>query len=422
MALKGNTQEEQIWNFLRGKIDNDYGVAGLMGNLYAESRLNPKNLENLCEIRLKEAGKAYCTDAAYTTAVDNGKISREEFLYPLPCKQYGYGLAQWTSAGRKAGLYDLAKSKGVSIGDLETQLEFLVGELSVKYKGVLSVIKTATSVKTASDKVLIGFECPKDRSEMVKTKRAGYGQDYYDKYSENRVIADQNGGNRVSVKIGHASIDERGRISGGEAGDQTGREVCTREWYNKPWAAVIRPKDSSVAEKIARAMEDACANNNIGYDQLQRTTLYTQAKAKNWIISAITTECECDCSSLVAVCVNAAGIAVSKDIYTGNEKSALQATGKFIVYTESKYVRTSDYLKRGDILLAKGHTAIVLSDGVQVAAVNNNDGSKMSVEEIAREVSDGKWGNGSDRKKRLEAAGYNYLQVQAAVNKICKSR
>lgn len=46
MALKGNNNEEKIWNFLYGEIQNKYGVAGLMGNLYAESGLRPNNLEN----------------------------------------------------------------------------------------------------------------------------------------------------------------------------------------------------------------------------------------------------------------------------------------------------------------------------------------------------------------------------------------
>lgn len=175
----------------------------------------------------------------------------------------------------------------------------------------------------------------------------------------------------MSVKIGHASLDENRSAKGGNAGDQTKKEVCTRTWYNKPWTSVIRPKDSKVAEKIAKAMEQACANDKIGYDQYQRTTLYAQAKAKNWDLSKITTACECDCSSLVAVCVNAAGIPVSKDIYTGNEQAALKATGKFTIYTSSQYIGSSDYLKRGDILLGKGHTAVVLSDGDKVTIKPN---------------------------------------------------
>lgn len=171
----------------------------------------------------------------------------------------------------------------------------------------------------------------------------------------------------MSVKIGHASIDEKGTAKGGTAGDQTGKEVCTREWYNKSWICVIRAKDSKVAEKIAKAMEAACANTNIGYDQNQRTTLYTEAKAKNWDISKITKACETDCSALVAVCVNAAGVSVSKDIYTGNEKSALQDTGKFTVLTDSKYTTSDDYLCRGDILLSSGHTAVALSNGAKAS-------------------------------------------------------
>lgn len=182
MSLSGSTNEEKIWNYLLKKIGNACGAAGLMGNLYAESALQPNNLENLCEQRLKAAGKSYCTDERYTAAVDNGTISRVKFLNPLPGKVYGYGLAQWTSTGRKAGLYDLAKKKGVSIADLEMQLDYLMQELSTSYKAVFSVLKTASSVRLASDEVLKKFECPANTGESVCKARASYGQKYYDKY------------------------------------------------------------------------------------------------------------------------------------------------------------------------------------------------------------------------------------------------
>lgn len=45
---------------------------------------------------------------------------------------------------------------------------------------------------------------------------------------------------------------------------------------------------------------------------------------------------------------------------------------------------------------------------------------KKPISEIVREVIAGKWGNGQDRKTRLVAAGYNYTEVQAAVNKLLK--
>ena len=45
---------------------------------------------------------------------------------------------------------------------------------------------------------------------------------------------------------------------------------------------------------------------------------------------------------------------------------------------------------------------------------------KKSVTEIAKEVIQGKWGNGTDRKNRLEKAGYNYNEVQKKVNMLLK--
>ena len=183
----------------------------------------------------------------------------------------------------------------------------------------------------------------------------------------------------MSVKIGHASIDENGKAKNGKAGDQTGKELCIINWYSRPWTAVIRPKNADVAEKIAKAMEQACANDNIGYDQYQRTTLFTQAEKNNWDLSKITVPCETDCSALVAVCVNCAGIKVSKDIYTGNELEALKATGQFEVHTSNAFISMSTNLKRGDILLGKGHTVIVLTNGSMYGSSTATDSTKVNV-------------------------------------------
>lgn len=50
----------------------------------------------------------------------------------------------------------------------------------------------------------------------------------------------------------------------------------------------------------------------------------------------------------------------------------------------------------------------------------NKSTTKKSVTEIAKEVIDGKWGNGTDRKNRLTKAGYNYNEVQKKVNELLK--
>lgn len=171
MALNGSSNEEKIYNYLKSKGLNDCGVAGCMGNLFAESGLKANNLQDTYERNLGYS------DEKYVSSVDNGAYVN--FIYDVA----GFGLAQWTYWSRKKALYDFAKSKNKSIGDLEMQLEFLYKELSEDYPSVLKTLKSATSVKEASNAVLLQFERPADQSVAVQNKRASYGQTYYDKYA-----------------------------------------------------------------------------------------------------------------------------------------------------------------------------------------------------------------------------------------------
>ncbi|MCM1223828.1 MAG: phage tail tip lysozyme [Lachnospiraceae bacterium] len=166
-----NTDPKAIWDFLMGKIGNAYGVAGLMGNLYAESGLLPCNLQNSYE---KSLGY---TDTSYTAAVDNGSYTN------FVRDSAGYGLAQWTYWSRKEALKKYADSLNASIGNLSMQLGFLWKELSESYKGVLTTLKNATSVEEASNAVLLQYERPANTGASVQNTRAGYGKKYYDKYA-----------------------------------------------------------------------------------------------------------------------------------------------------------------------------------------------------------------------------------------------
>lgn len=177
--------EKTIWNFLMAHIGNEYGVAGLMGNLYAESALRSNNLQQSYETKL-----GY-NDTTYTAAVDNG--SYDNFVKDAA----GYGLAQWTYWSRKQAMLKFHQSKKKSIGDLQTQLEFLMKELSESYKGVLSDFKNATSVLEASNSVLLNFERPaviisgtETEKERAKNKRAACGQKYYDKYADKPTFSE----------------------------------------------------------------------------------------------------------------------------------------------------------------------------------------------------------------------------------------
>ncbi len=165
----------------------------------------------------------------------------------------------------------------------------------------------------------------------------------------------------MPIKIGHASIDERGKISGGKAGDQTGKEIRIREWYSKPWNIYLECIDKGIADKAASFMDQICADNNYGYDQIERWTgYYAIRKNADQVAGA---KGEFDCSSLVITCYLLAGVAMSADGYTGNLKSKLLATGKFKCYADKKYLLTDTYAKRGAIYLKEGnHVVMALED------------------------------------------------------------
>ena len=186
MALEGKCTEEKIWKYLKKNGLNDYGVAGLMGNLFAESGLKPTNLQNCFERSLG------MTDEKYTQAVDNGTYCN------FVKDRAGYGLAQWTYWSRKKELLEYAKSKRKSIGDLEMQLEFLVDELGRCYASVLKTLKTATSVRQASDVVLLKYERPADMGTEVQKKRASLGMTYYKKYNFPQFVHKVNKGETLS--------------------------------------------------------------------------------------------------------------------------------------------------------------------------------------------------------------------------------
>lgn len=189
---------------------------------------------------------------------------------------------------------------------------------------------------------------------------------------------------------GWASIDERGRASGGAAGDQTGAEVKVGQWYNFGQDVGLRFKDRELAKKAAQVMKAICLNDCVGYDQNQRTSLFTALRAVNWDVSKLNTKCECDCSSLIAVVLNAVGIPVNKDIYTGNMVNAIYATGYFEMLTDTKYFNSGKYALSGDIYVkAYHHTIMAIEDG---------DGASLDKKEVGymftvNDVSDGSKGN-----------------------------
>ena len=316
MALIDRLAEVRAYNYFRKQGMTVAGAIGAIANLEAESDgFYPDRVEYLCLNRLKAAGKNY-TKETYTAAVDSGKISYDEFLHPLPGKQYGYGFAQWTSPGRKEILYKWSKERRVSIADENLQLEYLIWELKYKYQHVWKVLTKATSIKTASDYFLVHFEIPANTSETVRKGRADRGY-AFEKYLK-CVNGEGEGSMAVNKKI----------------------------------------------EKTARWMENTAKDDSHGYDQDNRWGPDYDCS------SAIFEALEESGIPAKTYSFKTYGCA-----YTGVMPEVLEHFG-FENIINKVNIKTGAGLERGDILLNKAyHTAMYIGNGMEVEASINERGT-----------------------------------------------
>lgn len=163
---------QKMWTFFKEKGLSDEATAALIGNIYSESALNTMNLENAYETL-----SGY-SDASYTSAVNDGSYSREQFIYD----QAGYGLCQWTSAYRKTELYDMAGSRGVSIHDIGIQMDIIWEELNSEHSYLLSYLQYPLSLRQASDIVLSHYMVPAIQNDYIRNLRLSYCLPFYEAY------------------------------------------------------------------------------------------------------------------------------------------------------------------------------------------------------------------------------------------------
>ena len=421
MALIGTTNEQKIWNYLKGKGLNNYGAAGLMGNLYAESGLVPNNLQNTYNTSLG------MSDVQYTAAVDTGRY--DNFVNDAA----GYGLAQWTYCTRKKAMLEYAKKANKSIGDLEMQLGFLIQELTDNYPGILSILKTATSVQQASNIVLFKFECPADQGTNMQIARASYGQKYYDKYAG----ATQTGTPSAStaqpsgytaeavVALANAEVGYKEKASNSQLESKTANAGHNN--WNK-YAADIDNNHPDFYNGKKNGY-DWCDifNDDIhiraagGDAEVARKGLYQPKKS---------TGAGCDFSAQFyrdnGAWIPRSGTPKPGDQVFFGPEGREQHTGIVVkvtsttVYTvegnSSDMTAARSYSRTDSWITGYGRPKYTGTSSGSSGSTTTTP--KKSVAEVAQEVIDGKWGNGDDRKNRLTAAGYSYAAVQAKVNEI----
>lgn len=256
--------DKVMWDYFKSQGLNDYGIAGLMGNLYAESGFKPTNLQNTYEKKLG------LTDAQYTAAVDSGAYTN--FIKDSA----GYGIAQWTYWSLKQDLYNYVKSKGKSIGDGQIQMEFLAYQLSKDFKAVWNTLKTASSILEASNAVLLKFERPADQSTAVQNKRAELGKVYYDKYASATVVTPQP--SKPSEGYTNSPLVDYVKISPNRTSPRN-HKIDTITIH----CVVGQCSVETLGNVFAPSSRQASSNYGIGYDG--KIGMYVEEKDRSWCSS-----------------------------------------------------------------------------------------------------------------------------------------
>lgn len=224
--------EVPIWNFLLQRIKNQYGVAAVMGNLMAESSLIP-----ICATGKNKTSK-YVEDA------DSGLV---DFVND----KVAFGLAQWCASSRKKKLWEFVKANGKSVGDLDTQLNFLWKELSESYPVTCEMMQQAKDIRSASDAFMTRYEKPGDQSETMKQRRANYGLKFYNQFAQ----AEQKPASEPAVKTVKARTQVNIRNGKGKHNEKLGelKKGQSAEWLatEDGWHKIAVWVDGNFVEVIS---------------------------------------------------------------------------------------------------------------------------------------------------------------------------
>lgn len=161
-----------ILNYLTATCKYNMAVAcGILANIYKESAYKSTNLQQTGEKKLG------WTDEQYTEKTDNGKYTKKKFIND----GFGYGLIQWTYFSRKEALYNKTVAKGISIGNMDAQLAFMISEMK-GYTKFMDAIKSAGNTETDAYNVAYAmctiYEQPADM-EKRGVERGNYAIELY---------------------------------------------------------------------------------------------------------------------------------------------------------------------------------------------------------------------------------------------------
>lgn len=140
---------QTIYDYLVSDGMTAAGALGVIGNLQAESGLEPCRLQG-------DYQKGYAKSADYVRRIDSGELSVDA----ASSDGLGLGLAQWTYKPRKAALIRASQSYGQSVGSLDLQLRFLVEEMQRDYGDLWRYLCRTDNLYDAVARVCKEYERP----------------------------------------------------------------------------------------------------------------------------------------------------------------------------------------------------------------------------------------------------------------------
>lgn len=173
---------KNIFSLLDQMGYSDEAKAGFAANALLESNLQPNNLQN----SYNSSKSLNMTDEEFTDACETGK-----FDFRNSSLGFGYGLCQWTSKGRRNGLWDFMKERNLRIDDLVGQVSYFDHELRNSYKSVGAYFAQGHSAYDMSVYMLMNYEKPdsvnakkhtEEEIQVIKDKRGNLATEIYNKY------------------------------------------------------------------------------------------------------------------------------------------------------------------------------------------------------------------------------------------------
>ena len=145
------------------------GACAVLGQIQHEGAFISNNAEDSKKV----------VDTIYTRQVDNGIISKQQFMYD----RIGYGYAQWTYPDRKGKMYDFHRARGKSIGDSDTQIDFLIWEIQHDFPVQWRMVTNSHDLETCSWELLDKWENPdgKERQKLIRYKSS---EDFYKQFKD----------------------------------------------------------------------------------------------------------------------------------------------------------------------------------------------------------------------------------------------